>query len=84
MAGVRALMAEAHWRGVWGTVRAIKMNKFGTKQFLVAEDEQGNKFFENKHESFGRDRWVEYSDAKNFDSSNISPRYVFCCNVCVP
>lgn len=23
-------MTEARWRGVWGTVRALKMNKFGT------------------------------------------------------
>jgi NADH ubiquinone oxidoreductase subunit NDUFA12 len=79
-ASVRAMLAEAKWRGLWGTVRAVKMNKFGTQQFFVAEDEQGNKFFENKGDSFGRDRWVEYSDSKNFDSSNISPR----CVVCVP
>jgi hypothetical protein len=63
-ASVRAMLAEAKWRGLWGTVRAVKMNKF----------------FENKGDSFGRDRWVEYSDSKNFDSSNISPR----CVVCVP
>jgi hypothetical protein len=133
---IRALIAEARWRGTWGTIRALKLNKFGTQKYFgrspaavrvrphakryvfdwetrafvrpwpvplqphassnlvrceiycvglqtmndcdhsspVAEDDLGNKFFENKTETYGRDRWVEYSDEKNFDSSNISPR----------
>lgn len=71
----RALMNEVRWRGTWGTIRAIKMNKMGTMQYFVAEDEQGNKYFENPHETYGRDRWVEYSDFKNFDSSNVSPQW---------
>lgn len=71
----RALMNEARARGTWGTIRAVKMNKFGSLRFLVGEDEQGNRFFENPGETYGRDRWVEYSDVKNFDASNISPRW---------
>jgi NADH:ubiquinone oxidoreductase subunit len=74
-ATMRALMSEVRARGTWGTIRALKMNKFGSLHYLVGEDEQGNRFFENQHETFGRDRWVEYSDIKNFDSSNISPRW---------
>ena len=27
---IRSLVAEARWRGLWGTVRAIKLNKMGT------------------------------------------------------
>jgi NADH:ubiquinone oxidoreductase subunit len=74
-ATARALFAEARARGTWGTIRAMKMNKFGSLRYLVGEDEQCNRFYENRHETFGRDRWVEYSDVKNFDSSNISPRW---------
>lgn len=77
MAGVskaaRALLSEAKARGTWGTIRAIKMNKFGTLQYLVGEDAQGNRFFDNPGDTFGRDRWVEYKDVKNFDSCSISP-----------
>jgi len=29
---IRALVTEAKWRGIWGTVRAVKMNKFGTME----------------------------------------------------
>lgn len=74
-ATMRALLSEARARGTWGTIRAIKMDKFGSLRYLVGEDEQGNRFFENPHETFGRDRWVEYSDVKNFDSANIAPRW---------
>lgn len=31
---IRALVAEARWRGVWGTVRALKMNKMGTMRYF--------------------------------------------------
>lgn len=27
---LKALATEARWRGLWGTVRALKMNKMGT------------------------------------------------------
>lgn len=72
---LRSLISEARARGSWGTLRAIKMNKFGTLQFLIGEDPQGNRYFANTGDTFGRDRWVEYADVKNFDSSNVSPAW---------
>ncbi|PXF43217.1 NADH dehydrogenase [ubiquinone] 1 alpha subcomplex subunit 12 [Gracilariopsis chorda] len=71
----KALMAELRWRGLWGTVRAIKMNKMGTMQCFVGEDKFKNRFFENKNETYGRDRWVEYVDDRNPDSLKITPEW---------
>jgi len=43
---------------VWKQIRQCKEMKMGT---LVGEDEHGNRYFENKDEQFGRDRWVVYN-----------------------
>ncbi|GAB0494898.1 hypothetical protein MMPV_006195 [Pyropia vietnamensis] len=72
---LRALAAEARWRGLWGTVRAIKMHRLGSKPYFVAEDEAGNRFFSNPALPAGRDRWVEYAEAKNFDAVKIAPEW---------
>ena len=39
---------------VWKQLRQCKDMKMGT---LVGEDEHGNRYFENKDEQFGRDRY---------------------------
>lgn len=72
---LRTLVAEARWRGLWGTVRAIKMHRLGSKPYFVAEDEAGNRFFSNPSLPAGRDRWVEYAEAKNFDAVKIAPEW---------
>lgn len=72
---LRTLAAEARWRGLWGTVRAIKMHRLGAKPYFVAEDEAGNRFFSNPSLPAGRDRWVEYAEAKNFDAVKIAPEW---------
>lgn len=72
---LRTLAAEARWRGLWGTVRAIKMHRLGSKPYLVGEDEAGNRFFNNPALPAGRDRWVEYAEAKNFDAVKIAPEW---------
>lgn len=72
---LRTLAAEARWRGLWGTVRAIKMHRLGSKSYLVGEDEAGNRFFNNPALPAGRDRWVEYAEAKNFDAVKIAPEW---------
>lgn len=72
---LRTLAAEARWRGLWGTVRAIKMHRLGSKPYFVAEDEAGNRFFSNPSLPAGRDRWVEYAEAKNFDAVKIAPEW---------
>ena len=70
---MRALVTEAKWRGIWGTVRALKMNKFGTMHCYVDSDSFGNRYFENKEETYGRHRWVEYAETRNYDSLKIPP-----------
>ncbi|KAA8497419.1 NADH dehydrogenase ubiquinone 1 alpha subcomplex subunit 12 [Porphyridium purpureum] len=71
------LLAEAKWRGLWGTVRAIKMGKFGSHKYMVGEDEFGNRYFENPHETWGRHRWVEYAGQRHitFDAVQVPPRW---------
>lgn len=39
----------------------------------VAKDYFGNRFFENKSETYGRHRWVEYSEDRGYDSLRIPP-----------
>ncbi|KAB7505432.1 putative NADH dehydrogenase [ubiquinone] 1 alpha subcomplex subunit 12 [Armadillidium nasatum] len=41
---------------------------------LVGTDNFGNKYFENKNNMFGRDRWVEYSPhvGMDYDGSQVS------------
>lgn len=75
MNALRTLAAEARWRGLWGTVRAIKMHRLGAKPYFVGEDEAGNRFFNNPALPAGRDRWVEYAEAKNYDAVKIAPEW---------
>lgn len=75
VSAVRALAGEARWRGLWGTVVALKLNKFGSMKNFVHEDEFGNRYFENRHTTYGRDRWIEYSERKNPDSSRVPPEW---------
>lgn len=75
MNALRNLAAEARWRGLWGTVRAIKMHRLGSRKHFVAEDEAGNRFFNDPSLPAGRDRWVEYAEAKNFDAVKIAPEW---------
>lgn len=42
---------------------------------IVGEDAFKNRFFENKSETYGRDRWVEYVDELNPDSVKITPEW---------
>lgn len=72
---VKSLVAEVRWRGLWGTVRAMKMNKLGTMQNFIGEDEFNNRYFEKKTESYGRHRWVEYVDERNPDSLKVTPEW---------
>mmetsp|Transcript_2305 Transcript_2305/g.4045 ORF Transcript_2305/g.4045 Transcript_2305/m.4045 type:complete len:167 (+) Transcript_2305:90-590(+) len=74
---IDTLVDEAKWRGLWGTVRALKLNKFGSKPYLVGEDELGNRYFENKHLTHGRHRWVEYFEQRHisFDPVKIPPEW---------
>uniref|UniRef100_A0A7S1TNU8 NADH dehydrogenase [ubiquinone] 1 alpha subcomplex subunit 12 n=1 Tax=Erythrolobus australicus TaxID=1077150 RepID=A0A7S1TNU8_9RHOD len=74
---VSCVVEEAKWRGFWGTVRALKMNKFGSKPNLVGEDALGNRYFENRAMSYGRHRWVEYAEQRHvsFDSVKIPPEW---------
>lgn len=41
----------------------------------VGEDRFRNRYFEDKREWFGRDRWVEYVDDRNPDSLKITPEW---------
>lgn len=41
----------------------------------MGEDELKNRYFEDKTEWYGRDRWVEYIDDRNPDSSKITPQW---------
>lgn len=72
---LRGIVAEARWRGLWGTVRAMKMNKLGTMHCFIGSDLHGNRFFEDPTETYGRDRWVEYVDDRNPDSVKITPEW---------
>lgn len=51
------------------------MHRLGSKPYFVAEDEAGNRFFSNPALPAGRDRWVEYAEAKNFDAVKIAPEW---------
>ncbi|CAN8061342.1 unnamed protein product [Agarophyton chilense] len=72
---IKSFVTEARWRGLWGTIRAIKLNKMGTMHCYVGEDKFNNRFFENRKETYGRDRWVEYVDDRNPDSSKITSEW---------
>eukprot|EP01111_Echinosteliopsis_oligospora_P017253 TRINITY_DN740_c0_g1_i1.p1 TRINITY_DN740_c0_g1~~TRINITY_DN740_c0_g1_i1.p1 ORF type:complete len:181 (+),score=43.70 TRINITY_DN740_c0_g1_i1:62-544(+) len=52
--------------------RDIQEFKFGT---LVGVDKFGNKYYEDKEESYLRDRWVEYADKKNYEASHVPPEW---------
>lgn len=41
----------------------------------VGEDSFKNRYFEDKSEYYGRDRWVEYVDERNPDSLKITPEW---------
>lgn len=41
----------------------------------VGEDKFRNRYFEDKTESYGRDRWVEYIDEVNPDSLKVEPEW---------
>lgn len=41
----------------------------------VGQDKFKNRFFEDKMETYGRDRWVEYVDDRNPDSLKITPEW---------
>lgn len=60
-----------------GGIRASLYKIFITDNFrpgaLIGTDEYGNKYYENPHYRFGRDRWVEYSPETclEYDASQI-------------
>mmetsp|Transcript_18038 Transcript_18038/g.31322 ORF Transcript_18038/g.31322 Transcript_18038/m.31322 type:complete len:171 (+) Transcript_18038:107-619(+) len=74
---LKSYAEEVRWRGLWGTVRALKLNKFGSHKYLVGEDEFGNRYFENNSEWYGRHRWVEYFEERHvaFDSVKVPPQW---------
>ncbi|KAG9292430.1 hypothetical protein G9A89_015300 [Geosiphon pyriformis] len=41
---------------------------------LIGVDQFGNKYFENKEETYGRDRWVEYNHPSD-DPTSIPPEW---------
>lgn len=41
----------------------------------VGEDKFKNRYFEDRAETYGRDRWVEYVDDRNPDSLKITPEW---------
>lgn len=75
MTTYRSLSKEARWRGFWGTIQALKFNHFGTMQHFIYQDEFANRYFYDPHNTYGRDRWVEYANPKNPDSSFIPPEW---------
>jgi len=56
--GTLAAMRQFGSMDVWKQMRQCKDAKVGT---LVGTDDLGNRYFENKNEQFGRDRWVVYN-----------------------
>ncbi|MCL4147893.1 UNVERIFIED_CONTAM: hypothetical protein GTU68_064279 [Idotea baltica] len=44
---------------------------------LVGTDKFGNKYFENRNNMFGRDRWVEYSPSvgMDYEGSQVSTEW---------
>ncbi|KAK4537014.1 hypothetical protein CDCA_CDCA10G3039 [Cyanidium caldarium] len=69
---VAALRDEYPKRGFWGTVDAIKAGHLGLyDRCFVAEDELGNRYYENRHDAYMRDRWCEYRDTRNADPINV-------------
>jgi len=42
---------------------------------LIGEDTQGNRYYENMNTQSGRQRWVEYADASNYNASSIPPEW---------
>lgn len=41
----------------------------------MGEDELKNRYFEDRSETYGRDRWVEYVDERNPDSLKVTPEW---------
>lgn len=56
--GTIAAAKQFGWKDVWAQMRQCKDAKVGT---LVGTDALGNRYYENKNEQFGRDRWVVYN-----------------------
>lgn len=71
-----SLRDEYPKRGFWGTVQAVRMGKVGMfDRCLVGADEFGNRYFEDRAQWYGRDRWVEYADYRNSDPAGLPPEW---------
>lgn len=46
-----------------------------SQAYVVGEDKFRNRYFEDKTEWYGRDRWVEYVDDRNPDSLKVEPEW---------
>uniref|UniRef100_A0A7S1TEA9 NADH dehydrogenase [ubiquinone] 1 alpha subcomplex subunit 12 n=1 Tax=Compsopogon caeruleus TaxID=31354 RepID=A0A7S1TEA9_9RHOD len=74
---IRGLMQEMRTRGFWEVVRAVKGHRLGSSKHLVGEDHLGNRYYENRGDSYGRDRWVDYKEARplRFDPLKVPPAW---------
>eukprot|EP00179_Madagascaria_erythrocladioides_P021305 CAMPEP_0198334982 /NCGR_PEP_ID=MMETSP1450-20131203/19993_1 /TAXON_ID=753684 ORGANISM="Madagascaria erythrocladiodes, Strain CCMP3234" /NCGR_SAMPLE_ID=MMETSP1450 /ASSEMBLY_ACC=CAM_ASM_001115 /LENGTH=160 /DNA_ID=CAMNT_0044039605 /DNA_START=87 /DNA_END=569 /DNA_ORIENTATION=- len=78
MSVLRTMLSEARQRGFWGTVQAVKLGRFANAgNRLVGEDNLGNKYYENRKDTYCRDRWVEYKDPRLLrqDPVNVPPEW---------
>lgn len=73
--GTMKVIKEYGASDVWRQMRQCKEAKVGT---LVGTDELGNRYYENKNEQFGRDRWVVYNTSDiqmDYDPAAVSAQW---------
>lgn len=57
-----------------GNLMEAKLHSLGAR--LVGVDKTGNKYYEKlANTQFGRHRWVEYADIKNYNASSVPPEW---------
>ena len=80
--GTMKVIKEYGASDVWKQMRQCKEAKVGT---LVGTDELGNRYYENKNEQFGRDRWVVYNTSDiqmDYDPAAVSAQWQACSILC--
>jgi len=74
LTGWKLVGQEMKRAGVMGSIKKIinfNIIKSGT---LIGQDEFGNKYFENKAQPYGQDRWVELAGSE-FNATEIPPHW---------
>jgi NADH dehydrogenase (ubiquinone) 1 alpha subcomplex subunit 12 len=77
--GLRGTLREAKENGLLsalldGNLMETKLHTIGAT--LVGTDSVGNKYWEKTIDTqFGRHRWVEYADYKNYNASAVPPEW---------